>query len=82
MVITIALGLLGFLNFDPRAFAENFAVFLGLVALAYFVYLFFCVDGVRIGILILEKLSQVSVEFNWNVLFFRPTFHSGNRLKQ
>tara|TARA_B100001778_G_scaffold191733_1_gene158084 strand:- start:118 stop:1506 length:1389 start_codon:yes stop_codon:yes gene_type:complete len=41
MVITIMLGLLGFINFDPRAFAENFAVFLGLVALAYFVYLFF-----------------------------------------
>ena len=41
MVITIVLGLLGFINFDPRAFAENFAVFLGLVALAYFVYLFF-----------------------------------------
>ena len=41
MVITIVLGLLGFINFDFRAFAENFAVFLGLVALAYFVYLFF-----------------------------------------
>ena len=41
MVITILLGLLGFISFDPRAFAENFAVFLGLVALAYFVYLFF-----------------------------------------
>ena len=48
----------------------------------YFVYLFFCVNGVRIAILILEKLSQVSVKFNWNVLFFRPTFNSGNSLKQ
>jgi len=41
MVITIALGLFGAVSFDPRAFAENFALFLGAVALAYFVYLFF-----------------------------------------
>ena len=40
MVIVIALGLLGIITVEPRAFAENFAYFLTAVAAVYFVYLF------------------------------------------
>lgn len=40
MVIVIALGLLGIITFEPRAFAENFAYFLTAVAAVYFAYLF------------------------------------------
>ena len=40
MVIVIVLGLAGFIAIDPRVFAENFAVFLTVVAFAYFSYLF------------------------------------------
>ena len=40
MVIVIALGLLGIITVEPRAFAENFAYFLTSVAAVYFVYLF------------------------------------------
>ena len=40
MVIVIALGLMGIITVEPRAFAENFAYFLTAVAAVYFVYLF------------------------------------------
>ena len=40
MVIVIALGLLGIITVEPRAFAENFAYFLTAVAAVYFAYLF------------------------------------------
>ena len=40
MVIVIALGLLGIITVEPKAFAENFARFLTAVAAVYFVYLF------------------------------------------
>ena len=40
MVIVIALGLLGFITVEPKAFAENFALFLTAVAAVYFAYLF------------------------------------------
>ena len=40
MVIVIVLGLMGIIGFEPKAFAENFAIFLTGVAFVYFSYLF------------------------------------------
>lgn len=40
MFLVIGMGLLGLISFDPRAFAENFAYFLTIVAGLYFLYLF------------------------------------------
>ena len=39
MGAVIVAGLLGFISVDPRAFAEYFLYFLGVVAAIYFAYL-------------------------------------------
>jgi POT family proton-dependent oligopeptide transporter len=41
MVVAIALSLMGFVDINPRIFAENFAYFLTVVAGLYFIFLYF-----------------------------------------
>ena len=41
MIVGIALSLMGFVDINPRIFAENFAYFLTVVAGLYFIFLYF-----------------------------------------